>query len=264
MESPKAPIPAYGASRSTGGVFRGRAQGNTFNMADASAVWNDMNNYTDNPVEPPQKGKIHFYISNLNPAEVDTSQSSFTTTIHDISKYQTMQTLIERGARDYSPIHRPAYCIFIRDKNGWNVAGCFEAIIKHPESAEDYIEWTTDENDKKSIHILGTTYDPSASLPGFSGRLDSSVDSRSVSRSRTGSHRTKQGLRFAWHRYLECSEAIKCAKSMSDSGVWPTDLPSFTEYLIVDVFISKTSWYNNYIKTFEPIDTISAYSLMKA
>jgi hypothetical protein len=106
MRSPKKSIPAYGASRSTGGVFRGRAQGNTFNIADAPDVWDDINLYADNPVEKPEKGKIHFYLSNLSPAEVDVSQSSFTTTIYDIKQFDTIQTLIARGSRDYSPIRR--------------------------------------------------------------------------------------------------------------------------------------------------------------
>ena len=104
MASPKESVPAYGASRSTGGVFRGHAQGNTFNIADASDVWDDINVHTDNMVEKPEKGKIHFYISNLSPAEVDVTQSSFTTTIYDINKCQTIQTLMEHGSRDYSPI----------------------------------------------------------------------------------------------------------------------------------------------------------------
>ena len=76
--------------------------------------------------------------------------------------------------------------------------------------------------------------------------------------------RLKTGLRFAWGRYLECSGAIKRAKEMTEAGTWPTDIPSFTEYLIVEVFIGKTTWYQNYIKIFEPVDTISAFSNMKA
>ena len=104
MASPKESIPAFGASRSTGGVFRGHARGNTFNMADAPDVWDDINLHTDNMVEKPEKGKIHFYISNLSPANVDVTQSSFTTTLYDIRQCQTIQTLMECGSRDYSPI----------------------------------------------------------------------------------------------------------------------------------------------------------------
>jgi len=104
MSSPKESIPAYGASHSTGDVFRGRAQGNTFNIANAPEVWDNINMFADNPVEKQEKGKIHFYLSNLSPAEVDVSQSSFTTTIYDIKQCDTIQTFIVCGSRDYSPI----------------------------------------------------------------------------------------------------------------------------------------------------------------
>ena len=98
MANPKKLISAYSASCSTGGIFRGHARGNTFNIADASDVWEDINLHADNMVEKPEKGKIHFYISNLSLAKVDVTQSSFTTTIHDISKCQTC------GSQNYSSI----------------------------------------------------------------------------------------------------------------------------------------------------------------
>jgi hypothetical protein len=153
-------------------------------------------------------------------------------------------------------------------------------------------------------------------LPGFAGRLGSSIDSRSVSGSRTGSrmplgrypvpsagfqqgssseqwyigknnisdklherlveelnvnplyadrnNRNKQGLRFAWGRYLECSDAIKRGRAMNEAGTWPADIPPFTEYLIVDIFIGKTTWYTNYVKIFEPVNSITEFSNMKA
>lgn len=73
---------------------------------EAVPIWDNINLYADNPVEKREKGKIHFYISNLSPAEVDVTQSSFTTTIYDIKQCDTIQTLIARGSRDYSPIRR--------------------------------------------------------------------------------------------------------------------------------------------------------------
>ena len=65
---PKEPIPAYGSSRCfMGGSTRGRAIGNTFDIADAREVWSDFNS----PDGEPTKGKIYLYISDLNPAVVD-------------------------------------------------------------------------------------------------------------------------------------------------------------------------------------------------
>ena len=75
---------------------------------------------------------------------------------------------------------------------------------------------------------------------------------------------TKGGLRFSWGDYLECSQAIKHAKTTSEAGYWPPDIPPFTEYLIVNIFIGKTTWYTSYVKIFEPVDTVSDFVDMKA
>ncbi|KIM37169.1 hypothetical protein M413DRAFT_42562, partial [Hebeloma cylindrosporum] len=73
MASPEKSISAYSSSCSTGDVFQSRAQKNTFNMADADNIWQDINRYTDR-AENPEKGKIYLYISNLNLPEVDMTQ----------------------------------------------------------------------------------------------------------------------------------------------------------------------------------------------
>ena len=101
---PKDSIPAYGSSRSTGGTLRGHAFGNTFNMGDVDAVWDDINKYTNNPDGEPKKGKIHLYISELNPSVVDITQPDFVATIYDTGKCQTIQDVMKLGSRNYSPI----------------------------------------------------------------------------------------------------------------------------------------------------------------
>ena len=75
---------------------------------------------------------------------------------------------------------------------------------------------------------------------------------------------TKPGLRTAWGRYQECLQAIKHAKAMSAAGNWPTEIPPFTDSLIIDIFIGKTTWYGTYVKIFEPIDTVKDFLDMKA
>ena len=103
---PKGTIPAYGSSCSTGGVFRGRALGNAINIGDAAEVWEEMDIFREGLAQKQVKGKIHFYISNLNPPDVDITKSSFIANVSDISKCQTIQDVIGRGSRDYSPIRR--------------------------------------------------------------------------------------------------------------------------------------------------------------
>ena len=112
LSPPKTKIPAYGSSRSSGGVIRGKAHGNTFNMGDVNAVWDDMNVFSDNPAEKPVPGKIHTYVSDLNPSEIDISQLSFVTKVHDINKCQTIQEIVHHSFEDYSPIRRKLLYIF--------------------------------------------------------------------------------------------------------------------------------------------------------
>jgi hypothetical protein len=87
-----------------GGVIRGKAQGNTFNMGDADAIWDEMDMFASNPVEKPVPGKIHTFVSDLNPSKVDITQSSFVTKVYDINKCQTVQEIVQRSSQDYSPI----------------------------------------------------------------------------------------------------------------------------------------------------------------
>ena len=58
----------------------------------------------------------------------------------------------------YSGYIGPAYCIFFHDDDGWSVQERYETIIKRPATAEDFVEWTADENDKKFIRVLGVSY----------------------------------------------------------------------------------------------------------
>ena len=44
------------------GVFRGYASGNTFNVEDVVAVWDDINKFNNHPDGEPKKGKIYLYI----------------------------------------------------------------------------------------------------------------------------------------------------------------------------------------------------------
>ena len=101
---PKDSIPAYGSSRPTQGVLRGRASGNVFNMGDVNAIWHDINKYDDHPDGEIKKGKIYLYISDLNPSVIDITQSDFVATVYDTSKCQTIQDVMRLGSRNYSPI----------------------------------------------------------------------------------------------------------------------------------------------------------------
>jgi hypothetical protein len=95
---PKGGIPAYGSSHSTGRMFRGKALGNAINIGDANEVWEGMDVFTEGLAQKPTKGKIHFYVSNLNPPDVDLTKSSFIANVHDINKCETIQDVIGRSS----------------------------------------------------------------------------------------------------------------------------------------------------------------------
>ena len=51
----------------------------------------------------------------------------------------------------------PAYHLFLHDEDDWCAQGCYEGIINHTPTAEDYVNWMKDENDKNFICILGVS-----------------------------------------------------------------------------------------------------------
>ena len=89
---------AYGSSCSTGGVFQGRAEGNAINIGGAVEVREGMDVFREGPVQKPVKGKIHFYISNLNPPDIDITKSSFIANVSNISKCEIIQDVIGCGS----------------------------------------------------------------------------------------------------------------------------------------------------------------------
>jgi hypothetical protein len=73
-------------------------------MGCADEIWDEMDVFSSNPVEKPVPGKIHTFVSDLNPSEVDITQSSFITKVYDINKCQTIQEIVQHSSEDYSPI----------------------------------------------------------------------------------------------------------------------------------------------------------------
>ena len=51
----------------------------------------------------------------------------------------------------------PAYRLFLCDEDDWCAQGHYEGIINHTPTAEDYVNWMKDENDKNFICILGVS-----------------------------------------------------------------------------------------------------------
>ena len=101
MQSPtNSPPKLHGASRTSGGLFRGQATGNALNAADFS----DSNN---NESIGPVRGQINIYLSQDDPARL--SPDSLTTYAHfsyDYAAKTPIAPVLERVARRYSPVRR--------------------------------------------------------------------------------------------------------------------------------------------------------------
>jgi hypothetical protein len=101
MQSPtNSPPKLHGASRTSGGLFRGQATGNALNAADFS---NSNNNESIGPV----RGQINIYLSQDDPARL--SPDSLTTYAHfsyDYAAKTPIAPVLERVARRYSPVRR--------------------------------------------------------------------------------------------------------------------------------------------------------------
>ena len=84
-----------GASRVVGGIARGRALGNIFNLADASdAALNDLG---------PNMGKVYLYFCNVDPGQLDLASVKPSGTVN-CAVSPTVDPILKRFARKFSPI----------------------------------------------------------------------------------------------------------------------------------------------------------------
>ncbi|KAF8876531.1 hypothetical protein CPB84DRAFT_1752405, partial [Gymnopilus junonius] len=146
---------------------------------------------------------------------------------------------------------------------------------------EDFVEWTKNV-DKNVLHLLCTTFDPSQPIRSITpvglsrlsiGVQEDASPSPSPSEDPSGPSdivktlfmqefsisesvmaRKWRGLRFAWTKYLACKKTLHAAKNLVDSGSWPVSLPHYSEHLIVELFIGKTTWYANYAPLFDKVN----------
>lgn len=95
MESP--PPVLQGASRTTGGILRGRAQGNVFNYADD----------THEPYIAPRKGKVFIYQS---PRDPKTTKADISIT-SEVTPH--LKPVLKTLARRFSPVSSKLHSFYI-------------------------------------------------------------------------------------------------------------------------------------------------------
>jgi hypothetical protein len=105
MYSPSHSLPQlFGSSKTTGGVLRGRALGNTLNAADHEEVFNHMLH--------PIPGKVLVYYSEDDPANLTIQNMKPTTFIrHDVTS--SIRPVLTKVADKYSPIRSKKLLVLI-------------------------------------------------------------------------------------------------------------------------------------------------------
>ncbi|KIJ91262.1 hypothetical protein K443DRAFT_14553, partial [Laccaria amethystina LaAM-08-1] len=210
------------------------ALGNAINIGDANEVWEGMDVFTEGLAQKPTKGKIHFYISNLNPPDVDLTKSSFIANVHDINKCETIQDVIGRSSQDYSPI-RHKFAKFSVSLPGF--AGRLGSSIgSHSVSAFSGSRTGSCISAGRSPSTLPAVEQGSSSGHWFIGKdkISPVLQKRPIEELNINANFTNlsaTGLRFAWGRFLECTAALAQAKEMVEAGSWPADIPPFTEWM---------------------------------
>lgn len=151
-------VALHGASRITGGVFRGRAKGNVFNIADA-----DMLKTGD--TLGPVKGKVVLYISGDDPATIKPAVAPPSMTFK-LGVTSSLAELLEGLVKLYSPIsckvfpflrscdtnsigQASKFHIFIHEDESWEARGKYAAAL---EDNED-VTWVINKS-KYMLYIL--------------------------------------------------------------------------------------------------------------
>jgi hypothetical protein len=98
MHSPPTSPPKYGASCTTGGLFRGHAIGNALNATNYS-------NSNNQDYVGPVPGQIFLYVSQDDPAHlVPESLTAYASLSYDYSPKTPITLVLEKIARKYSPV----------------------------------------------------------------------------------------------------------------------------------------------------------------
>ena len=96
-----------GASRTSGGIFRGHAQGNVFNLADVADVLKQDPGYGVAP-----KGRVYVYSSPLNPTTLEPAKMKPMATVK-VTTSQTIAPMLLQVSRRFSPVRSKYVSLYI-------------------------------------------------------------------------------------------------------------------------------------------------------
>ncbi|RDB28249.1 hypothetical protein Hypma_001559 [Hypsizygus marmoreus] len=238
-------IELLGSSKVTGGIIRGRAIGNVFNMADKA----DMS--IDPSAQRPLRGIVKAFNSR------DTDAKAMATSRHDLGS--DLGPILRKLAVDLSPIRHNNSRIYIQEDGDWYIKGQYEKAILDTDS----VPWMASADGKApTLHILyeddelsGTriSAQPAASsshaqssgetkvkfhAPGFLEAqivkaLDIPVGLMNI---------RKNDLLLIFAQYEIVQGAPKRFAQLAKDKVWTEKIP--TQGQIIDVFGPRSTYYH--------------------
>jgi len=113
-----------GASRTSGGILRGRAIGNVFNQADASDIHGGLY---------PVKGSVHVYKGCVDPTQNKPNmvvKADVTPNLVDV---------VKKMARSYSPVRE--HHLYVWEEGNWCVKGSYQTVM---EEVSEEVNWDLD------------------------------------------------------------------------------------------------------------------------
>ncbi|KAF8870855.1 hypothetical protein BD779DRAFT_1454802, partial [Infundibulicybe gibba] len=212
-----APPRAFGASRTVGGILRGKALGNTPNLSDY-------------PEMDPQ-GKVRVYTSNADPAEMDLIEmkSSF--------------------SMNHPVVSNAAPVLQALDGRYWSPMGRFENAI----SFNDSISWSREGNNQV-LHLLLSSFGNPDSQPPAPGPSQPPAPSPQDILSEMFDIEDSIRLRIpgtlfsAYAKYKAYQILISSLNARIAASDWVGRRP--IKRVLVEIFISHSMWQKYYEKTF--------------
>ena len=159
-------VPAMGSSRSTGGLFRGRAYGNVPNHADF-----DANFATTLELGRPTKGEVCLYVTDQYPRDLKfESLKGHSEMVVMVKVVESMAPILAKVANKCSIIQSECACfishfqfikslkykldpdchIYLRKSTKWIALGSFDQAVDD----DDDCEWGVSEEDTPELHLL--------------------------------------------------------------------------------------------------------------
>lgn len=238
------PDDLQGASRTTGGIFRGKAVGNVPAFADME--------FESTQTIPQTKGRVFLHMSDSGPYSMS----------HPVGS--KLGPVLNGLAKLYSPIKRQNARISVQEDGIWTLKGRYSNALRITED----LPWVKDDQGLWSVTLQAEDLQAESSpKEGDGGFLPSGIlarPSRVSAQTSTALQEqlrvilnipeslTTRGrgndLRLAYAKYKGVLKARTDMQQMKVDGTWT--LGNVSTDTLIEMFVSKTVWYTYYTKLF--------------